>query len=134
MTIHQDGAIVDVVETHQQLDHGGLPGAGRTDDGDLLTGFSIEGKVVDDDLIRAVAEVDILEIHTTFNISYRNGILGVGNFLRFSQEFEHALSRSHRLLKNIGDLGDLRDGLGERADILDKGLDITNRHCALTAR
>ena len=33
--IHQDRAAVDIVEAHQQLDHGGLAGAGRADDGDL---------------------------------------------------------------------------------------------------
>ena len=39
VAVDQDGAAVDVVEAHQQLDHGGLAGAGRADDGDLLAGF-----------------------------------------------------------------------------------------------
>ncbi len=42
--VHQDGAAVDIVEAHQQLDHGGLAGAGRADDGDLLPGFGVEAR------------------------------------------------------------------------------------------
>ena len=67
VAVHQDGTAVDIVETHQQLDHGGLAGTGWTDDGDLLARFGVEGKVIDDDLVRTVTEVNILEIYTTFH-------------------------------------------------------------------
>ena len=42
VAVHQDGAAVDIVEAHQQLDHGGLAGAGWADDGDLLAGLGVE--------------------------------------------------------------------------------------------
>src|SRR5450759_973582 len=60
-----------------------------------------------------------------------NRIRGVGNFLGLSQELEHPLGRGHRLLENIGDIGELRDRLRKRADKLDNGLDIPNREDAL---
>ena len=126
MPIHQNGPAVDVIEAHQQLNHGGLAGTGGADDGDLLAGFGIEGKVIDDDLIGVVTEVNILEIHTTFDLAQLNRCSGIGNFFRFSQELEDTLSSSHGLLENIGDIGDLGDRLGKGADILDKSLDITD--------
>ncbi len=132
MTIHQDGAVVDIVEAHQQLDHGGLAGAGRTDDGDLLAGFGVEREVVDDDLIRVVTEVDILEIHPPGRWS-RTGTesTDIGRFLGFSQELEHTLGRGHGLLEDVGDIGDLGDRLGEGAHVLDESLDIADGDRAL---
>ena len=54
----------DLIEAHQQVDHGGLARAGRADDRDLLTGCDMGGKVLDDDLIRRIriAEADMLEV------------------------------------------------------------------------
>ncbi len=57
-----------------------------------------------------------------------------GNFLGFSQELENTLCSGHGLLKNIGDVGDLRDRLGKRANILDKSLDIANGDGALDSQ
>ena len=96
VAIHQDGAAVDIIEAHQQFDHGGLAGAGRADDGDLLAGFGVEGEIVDDDLIRAVAEVDILEIHAALHIAQLDRIGGIGHFLRFRQELEDTFGRRQR--------------------------------------
>ena len=67
MSIHQDFAAVHVIEAHQQFDHGGLPGSGRTDDGDLVSGLCLRREIVDNRLLRVVAEVDILELDVTFH-------------------------------------------------------------------
>ncbi len=67
VAIYQDRAAVDVVEPHQQFDHGGLASSGRADNGDLLAGGNGCREIIDDDFVRAVAKVDIFELHTTFN-------------------------------------------------------------------
>ena len=39
---HLDAAAVHIVETHQQVDEGGLAAAGGADDGDALAGLHIQ--------------------------------------------------------------------------------------------
>ena len=46
--VHQDPAAVDVVQTREQLDEGGLPGPGRPHEGDPLAGRDPEGEVPQD--------------------------------------------------------------------------------------
>ena len=51
---------------------------------------------------------------------------GFGHFLGLGQELEDALGGGGRLLEDVGDVGDLRDRLGEGAHVLDEGLDIAD--------
>ena len=53
-----DGTAVDVIEAVDQVGDGGLAGTGGTDKGHLLAGLGVEGDVVQDDLLRGVAEGD----------------------------------------------------------------------------
>jgi hypothetical protein len=55
-----------------------------------------------------------------------DGILRLRDFLGLGQELEHTLRRGGGLLQHVGDIGDLGDGLRERAHVLDKGLDIAH--------
>ncbi len=66
MPVQQDCPVVDIVKTHQQLDHGRLAGPGRADDGDLLSWFRVEGKIVDHDFFGIVAKMHVLEIDAAF--------------------------------------------------------------------
>ena len=50
--VDPDAAVGDLIEPHEKIDHSGLARAGRADDGDLLAGRDMGGKVLDDDLIR----------------------------------------------------------------------------------
>jgi len=132
--VHVDGAAVELIEAHQQLDDRGLAGPGRTDDGHLLPGADIGGEVVDDDLAGIVAEVDVLEGDVAADgqvpvlVIDRNRIRRVRAFLRFLEELEDALGGGRRRLHDVHDLGGLRDRLVEAAHILDEGLDVADRH------
>ncbi len=54
---------VQLVELHEQVDHGGLARTGRAYDGHLLAGQHVLAKVVDDDPVLGVAELHVLELH-----------------------------------------------------------------------
>ena len=66
--VDADAAAVQLVKAHQQVDHGGLAGACRADDGDLLPRMRDGRKVVDDDLAGVVAEADVLERHLALHL------------------------------------------------------------------
>ena len=69
----------------------------------------------------------ILELHRALRPwSSSTGLRGLGDLLRFVQELEHPLGRGRGLLQDVGDVGELGDRLGERAHILDEGLDIAD--------
>ena len=124
MAVDADGAAVHVIEPHEQLDHGRLAGAGRTDDGDLLAFLHFRGEVIDDRFVGIISEIHMVKFHISVQAFHGHRIRhGLVLFL-FIQELEDALGRSRRELKHIGDLGHLLDRLGEVAHILDKGLDV----------
>ena len=89
---------------------------------------SIVGReVVDDDLIRAVAEVHILELDVSLRPRRaRPELRRLGHFLCLVQELEDALGRGGGLLQDVRDLGELGDRLGEGAHVLDEGLDVAD--------
>ena len=56
-----DLAVGDVVEPVDEVRDGGLACAGRTDEGELLAWLGVERDVVQDGLLRVIAEVDAVE-------------------------------------------------------------------------
>ena len=123
VSVHQDSTRIDIVEPHKQLDHGGLAGAGRADNGDFLPGLHVGSKIVDDDFIRVVAEADMLEIHLTLQAVDRDRMLHRDILFGLLEEFEHPLAGRRCGLEQIGHLRHLRERLGEHADILHEGHD-----------
>ena len=123
-----DGTRIHIVEPHQQLDHGGLTGTGRADDGDLFARFDLTAEIVDDGLIGGVAELDVVEGHLTVDVRSIRTVCRVGLlvFLRLVQELEHALCGRCHALQHVGHLCELLDGLGEVLDILDERLNIAD--------
>ena len=63
--VHADGALIDIIEAHQEVDKGGLAAAGRTDDGDLLTGLCVQMEVFDKFPVFDIAEGDVVDRHVT---------------------------------------------------------------------
>ena len=66
MIIQTDGSTVHIVETHQQFDHRCLTGTGSAYKGDFLTGMGIEGHIVEDSLLRHIAEIHMLHGDVAF--------------------------------------------------------------------
>ena len=90
--VDEDGAGVHIVKAHEQLDHGGLAGAGRADDGDSPARRHVAAPVVDDRLREIVAEAHVAERHVAADVVRRSGQRGVGRLLRLLEEGKHALA------------------------------------------
>lgn len=54
---HEDGTAVHIVK---RMSNWWSCSSGRTDDGDLVTGFGFGGEIIDDDLVFAIARVNVL--------------------------------------------------------------------------
>src|SRR5262249_38331859 len=59
--VERDASRVELVEAHDEVDEGGLAGAGGSDDRDRLSWVDGQGEVLDERLIGLVAEGDLLE-------------------------------------------------------------------------
>ena len=123
--IDRDRAAGDLVETHEQVHHGGLAGTGRADDGDLLAGFHGGGEVVDDGLARIVAETHVAEFHVAAHLlrltvhtdAEQRLLVGFVGQFRLVEEAEHALGGGRATLQVLEGLRELRQRLGEQADV-----------------
>ena len=128
VTVQGDGTGIHIVKAHQQLDHSGLARAGGAYNGHLLAGLHRAAEVVDNSLVRGVAEAHMVKSDLSVNVG------GVGTagrvcqllFLRLIQKLKYPLGGSGHALQHIGHLRKLLDGLGKVFDVLDKGLNITN--------
>ena len=79
LAVDGDGALVHVVEAHQQVDEGALAAAGGSYDGGGLAGFYVEVEVFDEFLVFYVGEVHVLDIHfAVFKGQLRLGIRALG--------------------------------------------------------
>ena len=63
VSIDLDCPAVDIIETHQQFDHGCLSCSGWSYDGDLLSFFYFCREIIDDDMLRIVSEVYVFKFY-----------------------------------------------------------------------
>jgi len=112
-----DSAAVQLVKTHQQIDHGRFPRAGGADDGDLLSRFDLVGEVMDDRSLRVVAEGDMVEGNIAAHVSDVLRFAAFIRHLRFLQKLEHALAGRRHALHAAGRLGEILQRLGKEADV-----------------
>ena len=106
-----DGAAVDVIEPHEQVDEGGLAAAGGADDGDALAGLDVQRQALDERAVGQIAERDVLDL----DVAVRHELCGVLRFggLVFSvQKLEHAGCAGQSVLQLGHDAGNFVEGLG----------------------
>ena len=73
-----DLAVLDVVEAVDKVGDGGLAGTGGADEGDLLARTAIEVDVVQDGLVRYIAEIDVRKGDVAFQLVVGGGTVVVG--------------------------------------------------------
>ena len=73
-----DLAVLDVVEAVDKVGDSGLAGAGGADEGDLLARTAIEVDVVQDGLVRYIAEIDVRKGDVAFQLVVSGGAVVVG--------------------------------------------------------
>ena len=106
-----DGAAVDIIEPHEQVDEGGLAAAGGADDGDALAGLDVQRQTLDERAVGQIAEGDVLDL----DVAVRHELCGVLRFggLVFSvQQLEHAGCAGQSVLQLGHDAGNFVEGLG----------------------
>ena len=118
-------AAVDLEETHEQVDHGGLASARGTHDGDLLTGQGMGREILDDGLVRSViGEAHVIELNlAAYRAVAQRGLGGFVCHLLRIEELEHARARGPGRLQRLHALGYLGKRLREVAHVKHEGDD-----------
>ena len=91
VSVYLDCTLIHIIETHQEFDHGGLTCSGRTYDCDLLSVMYICGEVMNDDLIRVVTELYMLELYISIQTFDRIRMFRLLYFFLFLEEFKYSL-------------------------------------------
>ena len=110
--VHGDGAVLHVVEAHEEVDERRLAAARRADDGYALAGPDREVQILDEPLLRRVGEGDIRQLHAAGGVGQHPGIGRVGDLRRLVDELEDPRGAGQRVLQLGDDAGDLIEGLG----------------------
>jgi hypothetical protein len=100
-TVQGDPPAGHVVEPHQQIDQGGLARPGRPDDGHGLSGQDGQRQVVDQRLVRQVAEGHVLERDPPGDPRRQHRPGGVGALLGGVEELEDPLGRGDAGLHEV---------------------------------
>ena len=115
-----DAARIDVVEAVEQVGDRGLARAGRADEGDFLPRLCIERNVPQNRLARDIAEGHIVELDIALHVRHVCGIGFVRLLLGAVEHVKYALRTGKRGKHRAHLHGNLVDGAGELARIVDK--------------
>ena len=124
-----DGAAVDIIEPHEQVDEGGLAAAGGPDDGDALAGLDVQVQVLDEGAVRQVAEGDILQLHMAVRLQHP-GVFSFGHLVVCVQQLEDAGRAGQCVLQLGDDAGDLVEGLGVLVGVVEEDAQLTDGDAA----
>src|SRR5664280_945034 len=119
-----DGATLDVVETHEQINQCGLACSGRSDDCNGIALLDVKIHVRDQGFGRAVAERNVVERYGATRFGDDDRVVRVGLFLGFVEHTKHTLGTRHRRLNDVGDARRLDDRHREGPRILDERRDV----------
>ncbi len=119
--VDQHRAAVDIVEARDQVDDGGLAGAGWADDGDRLAGLGGEADVLQHRLSCLIGGADVLEVHLALDGGHLDGIRLVHDLRLDVQQAEDALAAGDGVLDVGPQDGDLLDGLVEALHVAQEG-------------
>ena len=91
----------------------------------------MEAQILNDGRIRNIREVHVFQLHITADLLQHHGIGSIGRFRLLVNETEHTLRCRKRTLQFCHNIGDLVDGTGEFAGILNKARKVTQSDLAL---
>src|SRR5450759_3863384 len=122
--VERDGAALDVIETHEQIDECGLACSGRPDDGDGIALLDVKIHVPDQGFSRPVAESDMIELDRAARLGDDDGVRGIWLLLGLVKNTKYTLGTRHRRLNDVGDARRLDDRHREGPRILDERRDV----------
>ncbi len=121
---------IQLVEAQDEVDQRRLARTGRADDGDGVARLGDQRQVLDQRLVRLVAERHVLELDPPAALGRQLRIGRVGSLLRGVEQVEDPLGRRHAGLQQVRHRGDLGQRLGELARVLDERLHVAERQRA----
>src|SRR5659263_268320 len=101
--VERDGATLDVVETHEQIDKCGLACSGRSDNGNGVALLDIQIHIRDQGFGCAIAEVDMIKRDGATRCGDDDRVARIRLLLGFVEHREHSLCACHRRLNDVGD-------------------------------
>ena len=116
--IHGELTAWHSIETHEQIENGGLAGTGGTNDGNGLAGLCRHGDAVEDLFVGNVTEMHILKLYLTLCILQNHRICHIHSLRLLIQDAEYSLRRRKCRLQIADNVGKLVDGSCEFARIL----------------
>src|SRR5712691_2725346 len=119
--IDQDGTAGDVIETCHQVDQGRLPGAGRANNGQALTGWHVQGEVLQDGRAGLVMKRDVAKLDLPAHARQRHW---KGVFLDMNlriQDLDDMLTSRHGHLQVVPAEPQVADRFKETLDVEHKG-------------
>ena len=129
-----DGLAVDgdrpglgVIEAHEQVHQRSLARAGGADDSDHAARSGGQVHVPQNEPVRVVAEVQVLDVHLALPHVQRLRPRQVGGLLRLVHQLEDPLRRGQRRLELAENIGRFIDGAGKFAGIQHEGGNIAQR-------
>ena len=130
VAVHLQGAAVDLVKAHQQVDQGGFAAAGGADQGNALAGLNAQVHVFNQGHIRHIAELDMLKLHTACTVGQGNGIGGIGQDGVFVNKVEHTLRTGQGVLQLGHNAGNIIERLGVLVGIVQQNRKLADRNAA----
>ena len=118
-------AAVDFKETHQEIYHRGFSGAGRADDGNLLSRLHMGGKILDDDFVGVIGitEPHMVKDHLTLRFSQGTRLMAFIRKFFLLQKVKHAVACGRSCLHLRRPLRQCAQRRGKQAHIHNKRRD-----------
>ena len=127
LAVDDDRPGLGVIEAHEQVDQRGLARAGGADDGDHAARSGGQVHVPQNEPVRVVAEVQVLDVHLALPHVQRLCFRQVGGLLRLVHQLEDPLRRGQRRLQLAENIGRFIDGAGKFSGIQHEGGNIAQR-------
>jgi len=124
------GALLHVVEAHEQRENRRLAAPRGADQRDRLAGLDVDVEVVEDDLARLVPEGDLVEVHLAAHVAFEaDGAGPLGDFRAGLEDLEEPVRRDAHVLEL---LRELREAHRRPEDL--HGVSREGRHVAVRRR
>ena len=134
VSVQRNRARLYIIKPHEQLYDGGLSCTGRSHNGNFLSRFYVGAEILDNHLLRVIAETHMIKTHRALRIRQLHWIWNGLLFLFFCKKFKDTLGSCRHGLDLIDNLSNLLNRLGKILYILDERLNIADSDGSLNSK
>ena len=131
MVIHIDVSIIDIIETHQQIDDGCLTSTGWTYNRNGLSSICFQIQIVQNDSVFQISKGYIFHADITFDFIKAVCIFDISRFFFFIQQTEDSFTCRKSGINLIEDIGNFIDWTGEFTGVEDKTGNTAKSYCTI---